>query len=88
MKKTGPGQWRRFMIALALFWGKLGETGVLLAYVIRKNLGIPPGTDPSEGHIIVSEEMIARAPHGNQAYANDSMEVWSYMTNITPAHDC
>jgi hypothetical protein len=32
--------------------------------------------------------MIARAPHGNQAYANDSMEVWSYMGNITRAHDC
>jgi hypothetical protein len=32
--------------------------------------------------------MISRAPHGNQAYANDSMEVWSYMVNITRAHDC
>jgi hypothetical protein len=32
--------------------------------------------------------MIARAPHGNQAYVNDSMEVWSYMANITRAHDC
>jgi hypothetical protein len=32
--------------------------------------------------------MITRAPDGNQAYANDSMEVWSYMANITRAHDC
>jgi hypothetical protein len=32
--------------------------------------------------------MIARSPHGNQSYANDSMEVWSYMANITRAHDC
>jgi hypothetical protein len=32
--------------------------------------------------------MIARAPHGNQAYANDSMEVWSYMANITRDHGC
>jgi hypothetical protein len=32
--------------------------------------------------------MIARAPHANQAYANDSVEVWSYMANITRAHDC
>jgi hypothetical protein len=31
--------------------------------------------------------MIARTPRGNQAYANDSMEVWSYMANITQAHD-
>jgi hypothetical protein len=32
--------------------------------------------------------MIAPSPHGNQAYASDSMEVWSYMANITRAHDC
>jgi hypothetical protein len=32
--------------------------------------------------------MIARNPHGNQAYANDSMEVWSYMENITRAYGC
>jgi hypothetical protein len=31
--------------------------------------------------------MIARAPHGNQAYTNEYMEVWSYMANITQAHD-
>jgi hypothetical protein len=31
--------------------------------------------------------MIARAPHGSQAYANDSMDVWSYMANITRAHE-
>jgi hypothetical protein len=32
--------------------------------------------------------MIARDPHGNQSYANHSMEVWSYMANTTRAHDC
>jgi hypothetical protein len=32
--------------------------------------------------------MIVRAPHGNESYANDSMEVWSYMANITRDHDC
>jgi hypothetical protein len=58
------------------------------AYVVRENVEIPPGTDPSEGYITVAEEMIARAPHGNQAYANESMEVWNYMANITRAHDC
>jgi hypothetical protein len=60
---------------------------VPLAYVVRENVEIPPGTDPSEGYITVAEEMIARALHRNQAYANDSMEVWSYMANITRAHD-
>jgi hypothetical protein len=56
---------------------------VPLAYVVHENVEIPPGTDLSEGYIIVAEEMITRAPHENQAYANDSMEVWSYMANIT-----
>jgi hypothetical protein len=71
-----------------LFVSVLGETGVPLAYVVRENVEIPPGTDPSEGYITVAEEMIARVPHGNQAYANDSMEVWrSYMAIITQSHD-
>jgi hypothetical protein len=65
-----------------------GETGVPLAYVVHENVEIPPGTDPSEGYITVAEEMIERTPHGNQEYANESMEVWSYMANITRAHDC
>jgi hypothetical protein len=49
---------------------------------------IPPGTDPSEGYITGAEKMIAHALRGNQAYATDSMEVWSCMANITRAHDC
>jgi hypothetical protein len=81
--------WPRTMEEIREFFGSvLGENGVPLAYVVRENVDIPPGTDPSEGYITVAEEMIARAPHGNQAYANDSMEVWSYMTNVTRAHDC
>jgi hypothetical protein len=59
-----------------------------VAYVVRENVEIPCGTHPSEGYITVAEEMIARAPIGNQAYANDSMEFWSYMENIIRAHDC
>jgi hypothetical protein len=70
------------------FSSVLEETGVHLAYVIRENVERPPGTDPSEGYITVAEEMIVCAPHGNQAYENDSMEVWSYMVNITRARDC
>jgi hypothetical protein len=81
--------WPGTMEAILEFFGSvLEETGVPLAYVVRENVEIPPGTDPSEGYITVAEEMIARAPHGNQAYVNDSMKVWSYMVNITQAHDC
>jgi hypothetical protein len=66
--------WPRTMEAIREFFGSvLGGTGVPLAYVVRENVEIPPGTDPSEGYITVAEEMIARAPHGNQVYANDSM---------------
>jgi hypothetical protein len=81
--------WPRTMDAIHEFFGSvLGETGLTLAYVIRENVEIPLGTDPSERYITVAEEMIVCAPHGNQAYENDSMEVWSYMANITRAHDC
>jgi hypothetical protein len=70
------------------FGSVLRETGVPLACVVHENVEIPPDTDPSEEYITVSKEMIARAPHGNQAYANDSLKVWSDMANITHAHDC
>jgi hypothetical protein len=32
-----------------LFGSVLGETGVPLAYIVRKNVEIPPDTDPLEG---------------------------------------
>jgi hypothetical protein len=48
-----------------LFGSVLRETGVPLAYVVRENVDMPPGIDPSEGYITVAEEMIARALHGN-----------------------
>jgi hypothetical protein len=77
------------MEAIREFFGSVsGGDGVPLAYVVHENVEIPLGTYPSEGYITVSEEMIARAAHGNQAYVNDSMEVWSYMANITRAHEC
>jgi hypothetical protein len=70
--------WTRTMEAIHEFFGSvLGEIGVPLAYVVRENFEIPPGTDPSEGYIKVAEEMIAHATHGNQLYANDSMEPMS-----------
>jgi hypothetical protein len=77
------------MEAIREFFGSaLGETGVPLAYVVHENIEKPPGTDPSENYITITEEMIARAPHGNQSYSNNSMEVWSYMAKITLVHDC
>jgi hypothetical protein len=70
--------WPRTMEAIREFFGSvLGEAGVPLAYVVRENVEIPPGTDPSEGHITFAEELIACDTHGNQAYANYYMEVWN-----------
>jgi hypothetical protein len=81
--------WPSTMEAIGEFFGfVLGETGVPFAYVVREKVEIPPGTYPSEGYIAVADAMIARALNGNQAYADDSVEVWSYMTNITRSHDC
>jgi hypothetical protein len=70
-------EWPMIMEAIREFFGSiLGETVVPLAYVVHEDVEIPPGTDLSEGYITVAEEMSVRAPHGNQAYAKDSMEVW------------
>jgi hypothetical protein len=81
--------WPRTMEAIREFFGSvLGETGVPLAYVVREKVEIPPGTYPSEGYIEVADGMIAHTLNGNQAYANESIEVWSYMANVTRAHDC
>jgi hypothetical protein len=59
-----------------------------MAYGVRENVEKRPGTYSSEGYISVAEDMITRAAHGNQTYASESMEVWSYMVNIIQAHDC
>jgi hypothetical protein len=79
---------RKMEAILEFFGSVLGETGVPLDYVIRENFEIPPGTEPSEGYITVAEKMITRDTHWNQAYTNDSMELWSYMVNITQSHVC
>ncbi len=41
----------------------LGERKVPLAYVVRKNVAIPDGDDPSTNYPTIQDEMIARAPH-------------------------
>jgi hypothetical protein len=75
--------WPRTMEAVCEFFGSvLGETGVPLAYVIRENCELSPGTDPSEWYITVAEEIIERAPHGSQAYANDSGVTWQISPEI------
>jgi hypothetical protein len=80
--------WPRTMEAIREFFDSvLGGTGVPLAYVVCENVEIPPSIYLSEGYITVVEEMIARAPHENQAYVNEYMDVWTYMANITRAHD-
>jgi hypothetical protein len=41
----------------------LGKRKIPLAYVIRKDVGIPVGADPSTNYPTKHNEMIARAPH-------------------------
>jgi hypothetical protein len=59
--------WPRKMAIHELCGSVLGENGVPLASVVRENIDIPSGTDPSEWSITVAEDIIARSPHGNQA---------------------
>ena len=66
----------------------LGETGVPLQYVVRREREVP-ANDPPGGYPTPTEEMIARAPHfdgaGNptQTFVADNHKVWEFMHAVT-----
>jgi hypothetical protein len=76
------------------FRNYLGETGVPLAYVIRKDARVPPeADDPSGNYTSPTDEMIARAPHeaggvNLPTYLSDREKVWELLAGICRAHDC
>ena len=75
----------------------LGERKIPLAYVVRKNEGIPGGTDPSAGYSTKQDEMIARARHftvdANGIRTTDPVfivnreKVWDIIASITRDKD-
>lgn len=70
-----------------------GETGIPLAYVIRREV-LAPAEEPVDGYSDVTDEMIARAPHLDAAgqplstYLADRHKVWELITEICREDDC
>ena len=68
------------------FRSYLGETGIPLGYVIRKDALVPD--EPDGGYATVYDEMIRRAPHLDAAghnlptYLTDRTKVWELLANM------
>ena len=75
--------------------GCLGVTKIPLAYVVREDVDVPDGDgDAPAGYDSKQDELIARAPHTNNAgeptatYLADRSKVWELMSELTREHDC
>jgi hypothetical protein len=70
-----------------------GETGIPLAYVICCEV-LAPAEEPVDGYSDVTDEMIARAPHWDDAgqslstYLADRHKVWELITEICCEDEC
>ena len=92
--------WPRTMEAVEeWFRGSYGQTKIPLAYVIRRQAGVPVGPDPAVDYDTPYDEMIARAPHtdaepgeagGDPAptFTVDNMQVFEMIASIARDHDC
>ena len=76
------------------FRNYLGETGIPLAYVVRKEENVPANPDPSANYDTAMDEMIARAPHADAAgvmtahFSVDRTKVWQLMSTICRDEVC
>jgi hypothetical protein len=79
----------------------LGETKIPLAYVVREDIEMPAGADPSAGYILIQDEMIRRAPHRIPAHGVpvedqaldptfqiDNRKVWQILSDLCHDKDC
>jgi hypothetical protein len=69
----------------------IGETGIPLAYVTRRDEAVPD-EDPDGGYSTVQEEMIARAPHRDEngtflpTFLADRTKVWKLLAELFETH--
>jgi hypothetical protein len=88
--------WPKNMEALEEYLGGfLGETGIPLAYVVRKDEAVPAAAnDPSNNYDSRFEEMVARAGHRDaqgdllDTYVADRLRVWELLSAICRDSDC
>jgi hypothetical protein len=66
----------------------LGETKILLAYVIRETVGLPEGNDPLNQYAGLAKEMIRCALHNSKAFELDRKKVWEMFSKMTKEADC
>ena len=89
--------WPTTMDAIkAALRARQGEMGIPLSYVIRDDV-VPPDDhrDPSTNYETISDEIVARAPHGsyaagafdlNPVYQVNNEKVWLFIERITHDH--
>ena len=88
--------WPKTMEALdSYFLSFLGDTGIPLSYVIRRERADPAvPVDPPDGYASVSDEMIHRAPHQDEngmdlpSYLADRVKVWDLLAALCRDHNC
>ena len=71
---------------------RLGRTKIPLAYIVRKEVVVPPAADdPQDDYITHQDEMIARASHDvatNEAYPYDNRMVWDLIAGWVRDTEC
>lgn len=89
MPTINPKNWPKTMKAIEDYLTTyLGETGIPLAYVVRRMVALPP--DPDDDYDSIELEMIRRAPHGNNndVYVADNNKVYELIASMTRDLDC
>jgi hypothetical protein len=73
----------------------LGQTHILLSYVVRKDEQVPPHiVDPPNNYTSIQDEMISRASHvdanGEKTllFTTDNKRVWTLIHKLTRHHKC
>jgi hypothetical protein len=73
----------------------LGQTHMLLSYVVRKDEQVPPHiVDPPINYTSIQDEMISRAPHGDTngektlLFTTNNKRVWTLIHKLTRNHKC
>ena len=73
----------------------LGETGIPLAYVVRKDEAVPPeADDPATNYESATDEMVARAPYTDAAgdllptFIADRRKTWELLADLGRDDDC
>lgn len=76
--------WFKTMILLEAYLKDcMGRTNIPLAYVVRKDVEpMPQAADPPANYATLTDEMVARAPHGTRTYEADNRRVFTLIVEF------